>query len=301
MLKQISIFLLMVSVLIACGDSSNTNTGDDNGIPNELQGEGNTEVSDEAMDQIIQNFPAPVEMAALMESINVPYSQKYLFPTDVADDYNTSFKQAIGLGIYSTDLGYLNIYSKTSSIVQYITVIKRIADALKVGQFFDFPTLKRLATNNENLDSLMFLSVHSFNQMDDHLRMNNRSHLSALVVTGVWLEGLYLASQVYKDLPNAKIAERIGDQKLVLADIMVILKGYKKDKNFENLIVDLEILEKVYEDVKITIIPGKPEMVEQDGMLVIKQNEQSVVDISEEQISIITKKVEEVRNKLMSL
>jgi hypothetical protein len=73
--------------------------------------------------------------------------------------------------------------------------------------------LKRLAINNEDLDRLMFLSVNSFNRMDRYLRDNNRNNLSTLIVTGVWIEGLYLATQVYKDKPDKRIADRIGEQK----------------------------------------------------------------------------------------
>jgi hypothetical protein len=42
----------------------------------------------------------------------------------------------------------------------------------------------------KNLDSLIFISVHSFNQMDDYLRTNKRGNLSALIITGTWIEGL---------------------------------------------------------------------------------------------------------------
>jgi hypothetical protein len=137
--------------------------------------------------------------------------------------------------------------------------------------------------------------------MDDHLRQHNQSHLSALVVTGVWLEGLYIASQVYKTVPNARIAERIGDQKLLLEDILDILRKYDQDKNFAVLVKDLEFIHDVYKDVQIKIVPGTPTMVEQNGTFVIKQNERSEVTINDQQIVNITDRVNEIRNKLISL
>lgn len=300
--KIFFVFLAFVFVAFgACSDGGTKDNGEEIGIGGTLEGNNIAPVDEESMKEVVQNFPAPVEMAALLDEVGAPFSNQMLFPTENADDYNTSFKQAIALGIYSADLGYMNIYSKTSSIIQYLTVIKRLADDLRVGQYFDFQTLKSLAVSNENLDTLMFLSVTSFNEMDDHLRQHNRSHLSALVITGVWLEGLYLAAKVYEDVPHIRIAERIGDQKLLLEDILDILRKYDQDKNFAGTVKDLEYVYEVYKDVHITIIPGKPTMVEQNGTFVIKQNERSEVTINDQQIVNITERVNEIRNKLISL
>jgi len=288
--------------IVSCNESETKSNADDIGIGDGGLGQTTlTTAEEESMKEVVQNFPAPVEMAALLDEVGAPFSTNMLFPTENADNYNTSFKQALALGVYSADLGYMNIYSKTSTIVQYLTVIKRLADELRIGQYFDFQTLKRLAVSNENLDTLMFLSVTSFNEMDDHLRQHNRSHLSALVVTGVWLEGLYLATQVYKDVPHERIAERIGDQKLLLEDILDILRKYDQDKNFSDLIKELEFIYEAYKDVQIKIVPGKPTMTEQNGTFVIKQNERSEVTINDNVIVNITERINEIRNKLISL
>ena len=140
---------------------------------------------------------------------------------------NTDFKQALNLGIYGCDLGYLNMYEKTGSIISSMQAIKKLADQLRIGHFFDFNTIKRLATNNENIDSLMYISVSSFNNMDEYLRDNNRSDISSLLVTGMWIEGMYLACQVVKENANDQLRERIGDSKIVLSDLLLILKNYK--------------------------------------------------------------------------
>ncbi len=140
----------------------------------------------------------------------------------------TSYQQSLNLGIYAADLGYLNMYNKTTAVIDYLTAIKTLSDQIKVGQFFDFTTLKRLATNSKNLDSLMYISVHSFNQMDKYLHSNNRTNLSTLIVTGVWIEGLYLGTQVYKVSPDKELADRIGEQKLTLDQLVLVLDKYQK-------------------------------------------------------------------------
>jgi hypothetical protein len=176
-----------------------------------------------------------------------------------------------------------------------------LADGIRVGQFFDFTTLKRLAQSNQNLDSLMYISVHSFNQMDKYLRSDNRSNLSTLMVTGVWIEGLYLATQVAKADPHPELAERIGEQKIIMGDLMLILDNYKNDKQFAKLIEDLNVLKKEFSDVTITIQKGEPEAIEENGMLVIIQHDVSTVNITPDRLKSIVEKTEQIRNKLISI
>jgi hypothetical protein len=219
-------------------------------------------------------------------------------PTNT-DNFNTSYSKALNLGIYGADLGYLNMYNKTSSVIQYITAIKKLSDGINVGQFFDFSTLKRLATNNENIDSLMYISIHSFNVMDEYLRKNNRSNLSALMIAGVYVEGLYITTQVAKERPNNKLAENIGEQKTIFGQLLLILKNYRKDPYFAGLLADLGTIQKELDPVKITIEVGAPKSVEKDGQLTIIQTSKSIVNISDAVLKRVIAQTEIIRNKII--
>lgn len=299
MIRKLIWIFSCVLILHAC-KSGNSDYSSQLGL-NDSTGTGELPVSEAAMSQVVENVSSPVEMAALIKSIGVPFSQKYMATTDNADSYNTSYSKAFNLGIFGADLGYLNMYSKTSSVLEYITVIKKLAEGINVGQFFDFNTLKRLATNNENIDSLMYISVHSFNVMDKYLQKNRRSNLSALMVAGVWVEGIYLATQVQKDKPNNKLAENIGEQKTMLSELLIILNNYKNEKYIADLIADLNTIKAEFDPITISIIKGEPEQVIENGMLTIKQNERSVVNITDEQLKRIISVTEQVRNKLIKI
>ncbi len=299
------VFIALIAIAfsqVGCHGIGNKKASDDIEIPEDIFGdEKPLMISQEAMGDIIDNISSPVEMAALLKSTGVPFSQKLLASTDRIDDLNTNFKQALNLGVYGCDLGYLNMYEKTGSVINNMTSIKKLANELRIGQFFDFNTIKRLATNNENLDSLMYISVSSFNHMDEYLRKANRSNISSLIVTGMWVEGMYLAAQVAKEVPNEHIIDRIATQKLVLNDLILILKNYKGDSNFAELVKDIELIKKEYEGVKITYEMGEPEAKEVDGMLIIIQNDKQNVDISDETLNNIITAISDVRNKIINL
>jgi hypothetical protein len=121
------------------------------------------------------------------------------------------------------------------------------------------------------------------------------------MVTGVWIEGLYLGTQVYKATPNKDLAERIGEQKLTLDQLMLILDKYQRDKQYVQLLEQLTSLKNLFSSVTIYTKKGEPQMVEVDGMLTIVGGDESIVEISPELLTNIISTTEQVRNKLISL
>ena len=262
------VLFLIIPFLILASCKNNKQDSDfskEFAVPDSVIHQGELEISQQAMDEIVQNVSSPVEMAALIKSLGVPFSKDYLATTDYVDSYNTNYQKALGLGIFGADLGYLNMYNKTSTVIDYITAIKTLADGLRVGQFFDFTTLKRLATNNENLDSLMYISVQNFNRMDQYLRESNRSNLSSLIIAGIWIESMYLVGEVTRQSPSPELVEKIGEQKIILANLMLILKNYEQDPKFKDLVDDFREIQDLYKDVTITYEKGEPVAVEEDG------------------------------------
>ncbi|MBA7542714.1 hypothetical protein ES705_35038 [subsurface metagenome] len=301
MTKQVIVWLLSLIMIVSCKNIGDSIEEDEFVVPDSIAALGPIEITEDAMEDVIQNIVSPVEIAALVNILVVPFPQKYLSSSVSASNISTNFNKAFKIGVYVADLVYLNIYKKTSSAIDYITAIKQLANGINVGQYIDFDTLKRLASTGHNIDSLMYLSVRSFNKMDKHLRETERSHLSALIITGLWFEGMYLATQIAKNNNYPEINERIGEQKIILNDLLLILNIYKKDKIFAKLIKNIETVKKEFDKVEITYEQGEPEMVEKDGMLVIIQNETSVVHMTEIQLENIINKIEEVHNMIIEI
>ena len=301
MIRKALVCLLSLALITSCQSKKGKLSDADLDVPDSLEIAADFQISEEALEEIVQNVSSPIEMAALINEIGAPFSLDYLATTDYVDNYNTSFQMAYSLGIFGADLGYLNIYDKNTQIVEYLTAINKLADGIRVGQFFDFSTVKRLATSRENIDSLMYISVNSFNNMDSYLRENNRGHLSALMITGIWIEGMYLATQVAKEQSDPALYERIGEQKLNMNNLFLILNAYASQKQVAGLIEDLNEIKAEFDQVEITYEMGEPETIEQDGMILIVQNEKSIVHITDEQMERIIDKTEKIRNKLIAI
>ena len=298
MRNKYSVLLLLFIFLAGCGNSPKK---EDLTVQYDEEDLSELIVSDEAMNEVIQNIASPIEVASLLNDLDVPFSVSYLSDPDKMSNHATSFEMAYNLGALSSDLGYLNMYSKTGSSINYLSTINKLADALEVGQFFDFVLMKRLATSDNTLDSLMFVSMSSFNRMDNFLHQTDRSNLSSLMVAGVWIEGLYLATQVVDKVDHEDIRNMIGEQKLILNDIIIIMQNYTSDDKFAALLEDYKEIKKQYDNVSITYQIGEPETIEIDGMLMVVQNESSTINMSDETLSEIIDVTEKIRNKHLKI
>lgn len=257
-------------------------------------------LSPEAIADISKNISSPVEIANLLQTLQVPFFQDYIAATIDANRQSTSFDKALKLGILGADLGYLNMYEKTGSSLDVLSSIRKIAEDIKVGQFFDFESIKRLSKNKSNLDSLLFISIDSYNKIDTYLRSNDRGQLSALMIIGVWIEGQYLATQVVKQYPDKMLTDRIGEQKIILNDLLLLISPYcNRDSEFIGLCKDMQDIKDIYRDIRITYTQGDPVSVEKDGGLSIKQTETSVVTMSREQLDGVIEITRNIRNRLV--
>src|SRR5690554_8140727 len=80
------------------------------------------------------------------------------------------------------------------------------------------------------------MSQTSFNKMDSYLREQNRSNVSSLIVTGAWVEGMYIASNIVRESGDKELSDRIAEQKNVVNILEIILSNYASDAGFAELV-----------------------------------------------------------------
>jgi hypothetical protein len=292
---------LVLAILTACGSGKKS---DEQAFIESLDSakqEGPT-ISEEVIGSVLQAIPSPLEISMLLKESGKKYNGSYLNPADNRSKYNTNYKKALNLGVYGTDLGYTNIYEQNQDGVKYMAAIKEIADGLNIGQFFDIETIGRLATNNKNLDSLLLITTQNFNTINHYLQTQNRANLSVLFLTGGWLEALHITCEVSKANPeNRQLQETIGEQKIILENIKLLLSFYKDtDANMASLLADMDELQKAFDKVIITYTYKESTFEIVDGVMQIKDNSSSTIQITPEDIENIRSLTQSIRNKIIS-
>lgn len=298
MIKRKLIFcvLLVFAITSGCGGCGE---GSSNGGDDDTTSVVKKKVSKDMIFGYITSIPNPVEMSSLLQKSGVVYSQELLNPSTNIRNYNTTVQKALNLGVYGTDLVHMNIYDRTVSSVLYLKNIKDLANDLKIGQFFDYETLQRLAENSKNVDSVLYITSTGFDRMNKFLINDDRGEVSVLLGYGTWIESLYLATNVQRMENKEDVYNRLGGQQKVMENMLILLEAYKDNESFKPLLVDAYKLKTQFERVKIVYNYVEPTRKEVNGTLVIIDNSTETVDINDEIVKGIKEQVAIIRNKLI--
>ena len=92
-------------------------------------------------------LPSPYQATHSIKNTDIDFNRSLLNPPDNVSNYANNFKQAINLGIYGTDLGYLNIYDQIPDVISYFTVIKKLSQELGVHNALQVDLIDKIEDN----------------------------------------------------------------------------------------------------------------------------------------------------------
>ncbi len=255
-------------------------------------------VSKEVLADIIKSIPSPIEISFFIKDLQIKYDKTISNSSENTQKYNTNYKQALNLGIYSTDLGYCNIYEQKQDALGYLGAVKEMTTGLKMDQFLDFNTIKKLATTGSNLDSLLLVTTANLEKINEHLQEKGRADLTILILTGGWLESLYLTCAIAKKHANEALFSRIGEQKIILDQLLLLLSFYESNNNIKALIEDMNKLQTIYNDVKITYKYKQASTKQQGDQIILEQNTESEIQFTSKDLDNVFKTTKAIREKI---
>jgi hypothetical protein len=289
---EISLALFSLVALLSC----NNKKREDVSFNDSTQISNNTHVNSVLVHAIVKSMPPPVELTSLISESGASFDKSQLNPVTNKNKYSSLNEKSLALGVYAADLGYINFFEKTYESFEYIEVVKDMSDQLSVGQFIDFTTLKRLARNKSSIDSIIYITTDNFEKMNVYLAKQSRGKVSALILVGGWIESIYLVCKTGKLHNSRHLIENVGEQKVVLDEIIILLGLFKDNPDFADLIKHFSELKPLFEKVKINYEYREPTTNEVEGTLVIEDNSKRDVEISDKQFDLISQKVTELRN-----
>ena len=190
----------------------------------------------------------------------------------------TIFKQSLNIGIYGTDMGYLNIYDQVPDIISYFTVIKKLSGELGLNSAFQASLIDRVEKNIDNQDSLLYFLTNTYREFDSYLKNSNRKDVGILIVTGGWIESLYLLAQITDENKNRSIINRLGEQKHPLDNLIELLSPYYyKSKDFSLLIDALVDLAYEFDGIIFNYTYQESEVIPEQKLSIIKSNSNVII------------------------
>ncbi|MGK7389739.1 MAG: hypothetical protein ACNS60_05285 [Candidatus Cyclobacteriaceae bacterium M2_1C_046] len=218
----------------------------------------------EQIKEVVYEIPSPSEIPYLLEATGAEYDASLVNDISKVDQYsNRNYKAALNLGVYAADIGYLSSYDKVQEALSYMSKTKKLADDLGVSGAFDQKLIRRFEQNLNNKDSLAYLLNETINQVENYLQDENRNKLAALIITGSFIEGLYVSTQLINNYPKdilpddarnlilTPLIRVVLEQEKAVRDLLELLRSVEQTEPINELITDLESIEKSYEELNI--------------------------------------------------
>jgi hypothetical protein len=290
------VLLALVALLTACGgeqpqqDQLQVDNGQDSAMVSDRM---------KKTKNIFYNIPSPMETASLLKKAGADYNGKILNDVKNVDKYTAASKQALNLGIYGADLSYASVFNHTQESMFYTSCSKKLADRLGVSSAFNDSTLEAMERSQNDRDALLDIISETYWNVDGYLKENGRDNISALMIAGGWVEGLYIATQVARTNDSPELRQRIAEQKYSLKDLMGLVASYEVDEPALNGVkADLEALSTLFADVA-TPAAGESTVAQEGGVTVVGAPA-SAATLTDAQLAAIRDKAAAIRNNYIN-
>lgn len=244
------------------------------------------------------SIPSPVQAALAIRKAGLKYQKDMTAPLDKVDAVAGKVFQSSLLGMYGADMAYVTVHKDGQRAMATMQAIEKLGSKLELSNSFDRSLLDQFKSNLGSEDSLLQFSGKAFRAADQYLKNNQRDDVSALVLTGGWIESLYLTISDPAAAKDAGLMARVGDQKNSLSSLVDLLESSDKDRSATALVAGLKELQALFDKIdrsytfqeSVTDVAAKTTFI----------NSKSTVDIPAEQLEAIKAKISTIRNSILA-
>ncbi len=197
---------------------------------------------------IFYNMYLPPQASRIFERAGANYNPSILNQPENFPRYQNAHKLALNLGIYGVDLSYTRMFDQATLTAKYFSTIRMMANNLGIPQDYYDNILTRIDRNSRDKDSLVRLAEEIYELTDDYLKDNNLDANASLIVTGGWIEALYISTRILDaDPDNVEMSDRIAEQKYSLNSLISLLSNYQEDIAVAGDLLMLKLLKKSFD------------------------------------------------------
>lgn len=298
--KLLQFAVIVLSLLVFAGCASDK---EEESSSEELVSVDSLEVNEQLIQdvktvkEIFYSLPSPLETAMILKQAGAKYNEELLNPLENTSNYVTNKSMALNLGIYTTDLSYASLFDQTQATINYMNAAKKMAEGLGILNAIDEDAIERLEANVNNRDVIMDIISETIMNSSSFFEENDRQAMSAIVLVGGWIEGLYIATNLIEEgdsHENNELVSRVVDQKLTLATVQSLLEKNKENEDVKMIAVHVDDLKKTFDKIEVTKSPIEPVTDEETNITTLKSK--TDISMDPETFEELKKKVELIRN-----
>lgn len=241
------------------------------------------------------SIPSPVQTALLIRELEAPYESSLPLSTDSLARFTTKEKQALGLGVYGADLAYATIHKDGQRALKTLQAIEQLSAKLNLSNAFDKDLLNGFKQHINNEDSLLRFTGQAFRAADMYLKNDQRNDVSAGVLAGGWIEGLYLTLGTTGTDVDPRVATRLAEQRHTLDNLIALLV---ENEASPGLVADLKELAVAYGSVTSTYTFVQPTLDAANKTTYI--NSRTSAEVAPEDLQRIIRQVRAIRSAIIA-
>lgn len=226
-------------------------------------------------------------------------SKIQLIPVKKPEEFSGKYAQALSLGGYIFDFGYLIMNDNLTRQIAYLKCININAKKLNVSKYINFSNFNNITS--ENIDSLTHLSKNIFFNDANQIRKDENNEIKISVLIGSWIEGLYIFNKLSINTPSNKVNLRIAEQKIIIDKLLILLKKQKTNDYYEYLINKIGNLKKCFNDIEISYLYKEPNVQVINGELLFINNSELVIELSKTQLRNLNNEINKLHQEIFEI
>jgi hypothetical protein len=168
--------------------------------------------------------------------------------TSPGQQYATSKKQALGLGMYSASLAYTAVYEQEQNTQEYLKSIIDLTNKLGIPEAFPEDLLKKLAGSDTTVNKSILLTK-AYITASDQLYSEERATLVTMMVAGGFVEGLLISTGALKvKMNNQEISSGLYEQIYSYDNTIKMLEVFKDNKDVGEVLTTFKSVNDVIQE-----------------------------------------------------
>jgi len=247
-MKRNKIIVSLVGASFAFLVAGCSGSSDENDIQNVDVDSTDLVTADSTLPVVDYSVPTPNELFEIIKLQGGKQQMNLVNSLENSENYVDVKSKALNFGVYSADVAYLSCFGIGIDFLKYFKKIEELGEELGISGAFDQGVMERIENNEANADSLFTISNDTYYNSYMYLEENQKGVELSLIMAGGYIESLYIITNLVKTYSdNDPIVEKIGDQKVVMENLIDFITQYGDDASVADVITDLKSLSEVFE------------------------------------------------------
>lgn len=220
---------------------------------------------------VVFSLPSPYQISSVLKIAGVNYKKEIIdLPLKQSSLYSSPEYKSLNLGASLVDLYYSTIFEQYPTSLVFLQRVDELMYESGLKPIRDSKFMQNVENNIGNKDSLYYYIGEYQKQFENYYSINDEKQKTFLIVSGVYIEGLYLLCEMYRSSFYAQtltmfmeknLNNSILQQAIFLDNLVELLESYN-DEKLEPFVLRFKSLQNLFNTINIEYSLGEKNQIQ---------------------------------------